>query len=251
VNSDDLQHAHYSAIFRDYEQHYGDVWSHQYRDEFMFGPLFEGVNLKGAKVLEAMCGSGQATPFLRDQGAEVMGLDISKEAIASYRKRWPDAKVACASVFASGLPAGSFDCVVILSGLHHVHPNVEGAIREVARVLKPGGQFCFVEPHSGSLPDWFRALWYKNDRKYFAENEASIDVERLAREFAGTFDVANTNYFGALGWLFIVNSLIWRLPHAAKAYYTPLLLALERKTAPLMSRRTACMAACRWIKKGA
>ena len=41
----------------------------------------------------------------------------------------------------------SFDCVAVVGGLHHIHPNVKAAVREIHRVLKPGGHFCFMEPH--------------------------------------------------------------------------------------------------------
>jgi SAM-dependent methyltransferase len=249
VESEALQREHYDAIIAEYEKHYDDQWSRRYRAEFMYPPLFDGIELAGARVLEAMCGSGQTTRFLLDRGADVVGLDISPLAIASYRNRFPGARSVCASILDSGLPSESFDAVVVIAGLHHLHPHVDDSVVEIARLLKPGGHFCFIEPHAGSLPDVVRAAWYKRDRTWFADNEASVDVAALARRHADRFEVAGERYFGGLAWVFVVNSLIWRMPHSLKRWYTPPLLAFERLTRPLQTRRLSCMAACRWTRR--
>jgi SAM-dependent methyltransferase len=248
VTSESQQRDHYDAIFSDYEKHYDDPSSHRYRNEFVYDPLFEGVDLNDARVLEAMCGSGQATRYVTERGARVVGLDISNQAIASYRNRWKDATAVCGSILESGFPSESFDCVVVIGGLHHLHPNVDAAVREIARVLRPGGHFCFVEPHAGSLPDLFRKVWYKHDR-YFADNEASVDVSELASAHAIPFESVREMFFGGIAWLLVVNSLVFRIPHQLKPYYTPPLLAVERWTKPLQTRRMSCMAACHWIKR--
>jgi SAM-dependent methyltransferase len=248
VTSESQQRDHYDAIFSDYEKHYDDPSSHRYRNEFVYDPLFEGVDLAGARVLEAMCGSGQATRYLTERGARVVGLDISNEAIASYRNRWNDATAVCGSILESGFPSESFDCVVVIGGLHHLHPHVDSAVREIARVLRSGGHFCLVEPHAGSLPDLFRKVWYRHDH-YFADNEASVDVTDLARAHAGAFESVREVFFGGIAWLLVVNSLIFRIPHQLKPFYTPPLLAVERWTRPLQTKRMSCMAACHWIKR--
>ena len=249
MDTEKRQREHYDSLIGDYEKHYDDEWSKLYRDEFMYEPLFREVDLNAARVLEAMCGSGQATRYLLDRGADVMGLDISGAAIESFHARFPRTAAVAASILDTKLPAESFDFVVVIAGLHHLHPHVDRAITEIHRVLKPGGSFCFIEPHAGSLPDVARAAWYKRDRTYFVENEASVDVIALAQRHADRFDSDVVHYFGGLAWVFVVNSLIWRIPHHLKRYYTPALLAVERWTSPMFNRRLSCMAACRWVKK--
>src|SRR5262249_52809558 len=148
--------------------------------------MFEGMNLSGMKVIEAMCGSGQTTQYLISRGAQVTGLDISDEAIKSFNRRWPDSDALQASILDSGLDGDSFDAVAIVGGLHHLHPNVNAAIGEIHRILRPGGHLCFVEPHKGSFPDLIRRRWYEYD-PLFADNEEAIDLEAMKLKFASQF----------------------------------------------------------------
>jgi ubiquinone/menaquinone biosynthesis C-methylase UbiE len=162
--SEQLQQDHYDEIAADYEAHYSDPCSLEYRRKFIYEPMFAGIDLSGMKVLDAMCGSGQTTEYLLSRGAVVTGLDLSNEVITTFKSRWTNCDAIQRSLLDSGLPDDSFDCVVIVGGLHHIHPHVSAALREINRVLKPGGFLCFMEPHSGSLPDVIRRVWYKHDR---------------------------------------------------------------------------------------
>ena len=195
-----------------------------------------------------MCGSGEATAYLRSCGARVTGLDISEAAIAAFSRRWQGMRGVCASMTDSGLADASFDAAVVIGGLHHLHPQVEDGIREIGRVLRPGGRFYFVEPHSGSLPDLARKFWYARDA-YFASNEASIDVDVLRQRVADIFRVERAFHFGTVGWLFVLNSMIFRIPVAMKPLYTGPLIALERALRPVATKRLSCQAACVWVKR--
>jgi SAM-dependent methyltransferase len=200
------------------------------------------------KVLDAMCGSGPTTQYLVEQGAQVTGLDISAEAIGSFLKRWPDCRAVCASLIESGLESASFDCVAIVGGLHHLHPYPEPAIHEIHRILKPGGYLCFVEPHKGSIPDLIRQFWYKHD-SLFASNEEAIDFDALKVRFTSYFHFNKECYQGNLGYLFILNSMVFRIPLGLKPLYTPLLISLEALINRLQGRRLSCFVACQWQKR--
>lgn len=251
VSHDDAeaaQKAHYNRIFAEYEAHYDDRTSQRYRQRFMYDPMFEGIDLRGAEVLEAMCGSGQTTGYLLAGGARVTGLDLSDVAIERFRTRWPATRVIRASILESGLAAESFDGVVVLGGLHHVHPNVDDAVNEIYRVLKPGGWFCFGEPHAGSLPDLARRWWYRRD-SLFEAGEAAIDLEALQHDNAGRFDVEIRRYVGSIAYLLVANSMVFRLPRKLKPFYAPPLCFLEGMLAPLHGRVTSCFVVCRWRKR--
>ena len=176
------QARHFDNMAGLYESHYSDKFSNLYRERFINRPLLEGVDLKNKKVLELMCGSGGITRYLIEQKAIVTGLDISQELINIFREKW-SCDAMCASIFSNGIADGSFDCVVIVMGLHHLHPQANEAFEEIYRILKPGGYLCFCEPHGGSLPDVFRKLWYIAD-KYFEDNEAALDLKALKFHFA-------------------------------------------------------------------
>src|SRR5437868_1509285 len=106
-----LQKELFDRISSQYEAHYDDICSRSYRAKFIYGPVFEGIDFSGMKVLEAMCGSGQTTEYLLARGATVTALDISPESIESFSERWPACNAVCASILDSGLESNSVDCV--------------------------------------------------------------------------------------------------------------------------------------------
>ena len=246
--SERQQQEHYDNIAADYEAHYSDEWSLEYRRRFIYDPMFEGLNLSGMKVLDAMCGSGQTTSYLLGRAAHVTGLDISNEVTETFRARWTEADVVTRSLLDSGLPDSSFDYVVIIGGLHHIHPNVKQAMVEIHRVLKPGGHLCFFEPHSGSLPDIVRRVWYRFDR-FFEDNEASIDITRLQKDFSDRFELRKAKYLGNIAFLLVLNSLIFRIPVGSKKYFSPALMKVEALISKLQTKLTSCFVVSQWQKR--
>lgn len=245
--SERQQQEHYDNIAADYEAHYSDEWSIEYRRRFIYDPMFEGINLSGMEVLDAMCGSGQTTSYLLTRGAKVTGLDISNEVIDQFQARWTEAKAVKRSLLDSGFPDNSFDCVSVVGGLHHIHPEMKAAVREIHRVLKPGGYFCFMEPHTGSFPDVVRRIWYRFDR-YFSDNEAAIDIGRMKRDFADCFTLKKAKYLGNIAFLLVLNSLIFRIPAGSKGLYAPSLMKVEPIINKLQTKFTSCFAVAQWQK---
>jgi SAM-dependent methyltransferase len=246
--SERQQQQHYDTIAADYEAHYSDEWSVEYRHRFIYEPMFAGLNLSGMNVLDAMCGSGQTTEYLLSRGAKVTGLDISSEVIETFQSRWTNATAVNRSLLDSGLPDNAFDCIVVVGGLHHIHPNVKRAVTELYRILKPGGHLCFMEPHRGSLPDLVRRVWYRFDR-FFSDNEASIDIDRLQRDFADHFKLKRVAHLGNIAFLLVLNSLIFRIPHEAKEIFAPLLLKVEPLINKLQTKLTSCFVVAQWQKR--
>lgn len=138
-------------------------------------------------VLDVGCGGGQTLSWLNSMhGAwTTVGLDIATEALTVAR----DAGVAvtCASALDVPLSAASFDLVTALDVLHHL-PLDGGdvaALREIRRVLKPGGYFL-ARTNAQSFP-------YKRDdvkaqyRKYEPADlrrklrSAGFDIIRMSR----------------------------------------------------------------------
>ena len=243
-----LQQKHYDEIGPVYHAHYSDAASREYRRRFIYEPMFTGLNLDGMCVLDAMCGSGQTTEFLLERNAFVTGLDISREVIDSFRLQWPSCPAVQRSLLESGFADNSFDCVAVVGGLHHIHPNLRQAMHEIHRVLKPGGYFCFMEPHTGSFPDIIRRFWYKHDR-FFSANEAAIDLDRLAADYVSKFRPGKTEYLGNIAFLFVLNSLIFRIPLRAKRFYSRPLIALESYLTRLQTRKSSCFVVAQWQKR--
>jgi len=139
--------------------------------------------------------------------------------------------------------------VIIQAGLHHLHPRLNDAIDEIFRVLKPGGYFCFSEPHAGSLYDVVRKLWYKVDREIFAENEASVDLVDMKNSNRHRFDFEVEDYVGNIAYFLVLQSMVLRIPVAWKKYYAPALFTMESGFNRILGRRLTPLVSCRWRKK--
>jgi SAM-dependent methyltransferase len=243
-----VQSAHYDRLIDLYEAHATDPWTQRYRRRYIDEPLLRGIELDGRAVLEAMCGSGHSTAYLLECGARVTGLDVSAHAIDLFRNKWPRCETVLASILEPGLPPDSFDVVVVVGGLHHVHPHVEDAVAEIWKLLKPGGFFCFSEPHTGSLMDVARRLWYARDAM-FETNESAVDVQALRRSTAAKFDVVAERYFGSVAHTLVLNSMILRASPRVKRLYAGPAMALERMLDPLLGPRLSCSVSCQWRKR--
>ena len=243
-----LQQAHYDEIGEQYELHYSDTWSRWYREEFINAPLVEDLDLAGSNVLEAMCGSGTITQHLLARGANVTGLDVSPRMVGAFKQRWPQCHSIVAPITQTELADGSFDCVIVIGGLHHLHPYVEPAIDEIYRVLKPGGHFCFMEPDTASILDHLRRVWYRID-PFFEQNEAAIDLAALQAKNAGRFEFVRTRYGGNLAFFLVFNSMIFRIPARIKRYYSPALLKCEAFINSFQGKRWSCFVIGQWKKK--
>lgn len=249
-HEEDLQKDLFNNIASDYEAHYGDSYSQLYRAQFFNRPMFDGIDLSGMEVLEAMCGSGQTTQYLLSAGASVTALDISQNLMDSFALRFPTCRALCASILDSQLKSESFDCIAVVGGLHHMHPHVHDTLTEIHRLLRPGGYFCFAEPHRGSLPDRARRWWYRND-SLFEENEAAVDFEALKKAFVSKFAFKKETYGGNLAYLLVQNSLIFRVPLRLKAVYASILLKLESLLMKCQPPYLSCFITGQWQKRNA
>jgi SAM-dependent methyltransferase len=242
------QKGHFDSIAGSYYDHYNDKYSTLYRNRFCMKPLFEGIELKKARILDAMCGSGQITEFLVNKDCYIEALDISPKQVEIYKREFPGIPIRERSILSTGYPGGCFDIVAIFGGLHHVHPHVREAVDEVHRILKPGGFLLFGEPHCNSIADRFRKLWYRRD-PLFGENERAIDFDRLAYDFRDRFDVISVFYGGNVGYLLVYNSLIMRIPVKVKVIISPSLLVLERVILHLQNRLLSFYGIMQWQKR--
>lgn len=104
----------------------------------------------GGRVLEIGCGRGVALPVLADGllPRELMGVDIDPSLLDAAQARLRSAQVRATLVEADirDLPieSSSFDIVIDFGTCYHVSGGEAGsleALREVARVLRPGGLF--------------------------------------------------------------------------------------------------------------
>jgi SAM-dependent methyltransferase len=108
-------------------------------DEVMLGLCGE---VRGLDVLDVGCGEGRFCRMLATRGARTIGVDPTVELIDAARLRQPGGVYHAAGGEALPLPEASVDLVVSYVSLVDI-PDYRAAVREMARVLRPGGR-CVV-----------------------------------------------------------------------------------------------------------
>ncbi len=102
----------------------------------------------GKRALELGCGTGVFLERVAASGAQLHGLDVSEDLLEKARARCaslPNVVVERGNAEASPYPAGHFDAVYGSSILHHL--ELDAALAEAHRVLRPGGRVVFAEPN--------------------------------------------------------------------------------------------------------
>ncbi|MBW4610381.1 MAG: class I SAM-dependent methyltransferase [Hassallia sp. WJT32-NPBG1] len=114
----------------------------------------QGLTIESdTKVLDLCCGSGQATQVLVKYSQNVTGLDASPLSLKRARQNVPQAQYV--EAFAEKMPFADneFDVVHTSVALHEMQPEqLRQIIKEVYRVLKPGGIFTLVDFHNPTNP---------------------------------------------------------------------------------------------------
>jgi demethylmenaquinone methyltransferase/2-methoxy-6-polyprenyl-1,4-benzoquinol methylase len=114
----------------------------------------------GDRVLDACCGTGDLAVAAARAGAQVTGADFADAMLARARGKSADVEWVRADVLALPFRDASFDAVTIGFGLRNL-ADLEGGLRELARVLRPGGRLgCLdVTRPRGPLRPFFR-VWF-------------------------------------------------------------------------------------------
>ena len=108
-------------------------------------------DLPGRRVLEVGCGAAMCARWLRTQGARVVGLDLSagmlRHATAAAARTGVAVPLVQADAQALPFADGSFDLACSAFGAVPFVADSAAVMREVARVLRPGGRWVFATTH--------------------------------------------------------------------------------------------------------
>lgn len=167
-----------------YEQRHRAATDATWRAPESYRPFVQTLTDRGVagRLLDVGCGDGWASYWAECAGFDVLPIDIAGAALERAFEKLTESTGVVAE--ASQLPcrSGSFDCVLALGSLEH-STNVDRALAEVARVLRPGGTAIIVVPNSEVL----HGLWHgteqasavSEDRRSVGESEAALAAAGL------------------------------------------------------------------------
>jgi malonyl-CoA O-methyltransferase len=140
-------------------------------------------DVRGLTALDAGCGSGRYLRELGDRGAKAIGMDLSPAMLARARDTTP--RLARADIRALPFDAMSIDLVVCGLALGDL-AEIELALLEIARVLRPGGRVIYSVVHpAGEAAGWSRTFESDGRRWAVAGFWHSLDRHRQACASAG------------------------------------------------------------------
>jgi ubiquinone/menaquinone biosynthesis C-methylase UbiE len=112
------------------------------------------------KILEVGCGIGTVVNELSKKGHDIIGIDISGEAIEYGRKKYGDISLDIQAAETLPYEDESFNVVLSFDVFEHI-AAIDKHISEVRRVLRPGGYYLFQTPNKYSNII-YEILWTKS-----------------------------------------------------------------------------------------
>jgi ubiquinone/menaquinone biosynthesis C-methylase UbiE len=179
----------YDCVAERYATEYFDELERKPFDRELLDTFADSLRGHGL-VCEIGCGPGQIARYLQDRGLEMQGIDLSHEMVKCASRLNPDISFEQGDMLALNTEDESFAGVVSFYAIIHLkREDVTRALREMRRVLIPGGKLL-VSFHGGE-GELHRDEWYDQpvsiDVNLFRSDEmkgyleaAGFEVERIA-----------------------------------------------------------------------
>lgn len=129
----------------------------------------------GGRLLEVGCGDGDFLVEAEEAGFLVTGVELASAACEQARARLKHGEVVCGLLEKSGLTEESFDLCVLSDVIEHVRDPL-AFLREVHRLLKPGGAIFIATPSLGS---WSAKLLKQNWMEFKPEHLTYFDPQTI------------------------------------------------------------------------
>jgi len=175
-----------SSDVHDFEQ-----WSRSYEQSWLQNLYFDRVHRAAldllsqpdgghipGSVLDVGCGTGRLLRKARElwPAAGLTGVDPTQGMIDVARRLTPEATFLAASAEPLPLPDASVDVAITTMSFHHWKDRAAG-VREIARVLRPGGRFCLAD---ATLPARLARLVHHMEGNSSAEWRALVEPAGLS-----------------------------------------------------------------------
>lgn len=176
----DLWHENVTAALGE-EVNSGTIIRYLLRDKARVGEIVErvGPSGRGKKILDIGCAYGFYDIILKEEfGCDMVGLEM-RESVDAYcrllRKHNVPVVEGALSKERIHIADESFDFVIFSEVLEHLRISPLRALREVHRVLKPGGMMLLTTPNIGYLRNIAHLMTGKNILQPFPENDEGLD----------------------------------------------------------------------------
>lgn len=193
-------------------------------NRFILGELGD---VRGKLLLDLGCGAGENSVYFARRGARCVAADYSPgmvERALDLARHW-DVSIEGRVVDAMQIdyPDETFDVVYAANLLHHVEP--ERALREIRRVLKPGGRACAWDPlRHNPLINLYRRM----AREVRSEDERPLDIGFVRFVESLFVDVKWDVFWLVTLWIFVRFYLIERVDPNRERYWKKIIVEEER-----------------------
>ena len=176
----------------------------------------------GDRVLDACCSTGDLAIAGLREGGRVTGLDFSERMLERARRKAPEIEWVRGDALALPFEDGSFDAATVGFGVRNLD-DLEGGLRELARVLRPGGRVAVLEitRPRGLLRPFFR-FWFDGVvpvlGKVLPGGAAYTYLPASVRRFPGPEDLGaliEAAGFRAVSWRLLAGGIV--AVHVAEA----------------------------------
>lgn len=176
----------YRALDVERFDRWGSTYERSWMQQRLFDPVHSAVlhqaasRFKPASVLDIGCGSGRLLRKVHDYWpqAQLSGVDPAQGMLEVARQFTPEARFYLGSGEALPLEDASVDLALSTISFHHWQDQAAG-VREVARVLRPGGYFLLAD---FTLPTWLvwllpRSRFHSAEQMRALFAQAGLDVQ--------------------------------------------------------------------------
>jgi ubiquinone/menaquinone biosynthesis C-methylase UbiE len=192
---DEIKESYIENAFNELVDLYHDAHKH---DQTFYPNITEFAALlpRRARVLDVGCGSGGDSKKLVENGLEVIGIDLSRKMISRAKKEVERAEFKRMDMIKMTFEEGVFDGVWVAKALSNVpSKEVSKAVKEIKRVLKPGGVLgvAVLAENGGEGREGVEVDIHdprgkiKAFYKYFTKKEIEEDLKRAGFEIISDY----------------------------------------------------------------
>jgi SAM-dependent methyltransferase len=149
-----VNNEYYTDEERASDSYFADIEARRYRTHYHLRELLDLLDGRGRRLLEVGCGMGVDSVQLAQRGFDVTAVDLTENGLRVARdyaaRRGVEIDFRLGNAEDLDFPDESFDVVYSFGVLHHT-PDIERSVREVHRVLRPGGTAYVMLYHRDSV----------------------------------------------------------------------------------------------------